>query len=109
MKSATRPEFGLGKIGQIAVPVSDLERAITFYRDVLGMSFLFEAHPGLAFFGVGGVRPLLDGAVEASAEKRSSIIYYQVADIQAACKTMRERGVTFEQEAQLVAKMPDHE
>jgi len=63
------------------------------------MSFLFEAHPGLAFFDVGGVRPLLDGAVEASAEKRSSIIYYQVADIQAACKTMRERGVTFEQEA----------
>jgi methylmalonyl-CoA/ethylmalonyl-CoA epimerase len=101
--------FGLSKIGQIAVPVTDLERAVPFYRDQLGMNFLFQAPPGLAFFEVGGVRLLLDAAAEASEDKRSSIIYYQVEDIQSAYEMLQERGVTFEQAPQLIAKMPDHD
>ena len=52
--------FGLDAIGQIAVPVSDIDRAIAFYRDVLGMRFLFKAPPGLGFFDCNGVRLLLD-------------------------------------------------
>ena len=47
-------KFGLNQIGQIAIPVSNLERAVMFYRDVLGMRFLFQAPPGLAFFDWGG-------------------------------------------------------
>lgn len=52
--------FGVGRIGQIAVPVADLDVAVGFYRDVLGMNFLFQAPPGLAFFDCGGIRILLD-------------------------------------------------
>jgi len=71
------------------------------------MSFLFELNPVLAFFDVGGVRPLTGRAVEASAEKRSSIIYYS-ADIQAACKTMREAG-DLRAGSQLSPKCPTNE
>jgi len=105
--------FGLGKIGQIAVPVRDLERSVAFYRDSLGMRFLFQAPPGLAFFDCDGVRLLLDlPAGEAAGEARDgsgSIIYYSVPDIQAAFETLRDRLVQFEVAPHLIAKMPDHE
>ena len=101
--------FGLQEIGQIAVPVADLARAVAFYRDVLGMRFLFQAPPGLAFFDCGGVRLLLDVPAKTSSEVTGSIIYYKVPDIQAAYTTLRERGVAFEQPPELVAKMPGHD
>lgn len=100
--------FGLGVIGQIAVPVSDIDRAVAFYRDVLGMRFLFQAPPGLGFFDCGGVRLMLDGPARAQAGK-SSVIYYKVDDLQAACDALSARGVTFEAAPHLIAKMPDHE
>ena len=50
MSSENKESFALGEIGQIAVPVSDIDRAIAFYRDMLGMRFLFKAPPGLGFF-----------------------------------------------------------
>ncbi|HPS41867.1 MAG TPA: VOC family protein [Anaerolineaceae bacterium] len=101
--------FGLNVIGQIAVPVKDIDRAISFYRDTLGMSFLFKAPPGLGFLDCSGVRLLLDAAVEGQTEIRSSILYYKVEDIQQASRILKERGVVFESEPQLVAEMPDHD
>lgn len=101
--------FGLSKIGQIAVPVQDVDRAIEFYRDVLGMQFLFKAPPGLAFFNCNGVRLLLDEPVKSQSPNQSSIIYYQVNDIHSAFDILSSRGVIFEQRPELVAKMPDHE
>ena len=56
MEDQVRESFGLRDIGQIAVPVSDLDRSIIFYRDVLGMQFLFQAPPGLGVFDCNGVR-----------------------------------------------------
>ena len=101
--------FGLDVIGQIAVPVSDVDRAIAFYRDILGMRFLFKAPPGLGFFDCSGVRLLLDEPVKKQQENYSSIIYYKVSDLPAAYTTLSARGVLFEQPPELVAKMPDHE
>ena len=101
--------FGLDVIGQIAVPVSDVDRAIAFYRDMLGMRFLFKAPPGLGFFDCGGVRLLLDEPAKKQRQNFSSIIYYKVADLPAAFSTLSARGVLFEQPPELVAKMPDHE
>lgn len=72
--------FGLSQIGQIAVPVSDLERAIAFYQDTLGMRFLFQVPPGLGFFDCAGIRLMLDSPVKAQAGN-SSVIYYKVPDI----------------------------
>jgi methylmalonyl-CoA/ethylmalonyl-CoA epimerase len=109
MASATSADFGLDQIGQIAVPVSDLERAIAFYRDILGMQFLFQAPPGLGFFNCGGVRLMLDAPAKAQSENYSSIIYYRVLDLQAAFEALSNRGVAFEADPHLIAKLPDHE
>ena len=100
--------FGLSSIGQIAVPVTDIERAVAFYRDVLGMRFLFQAPPGLGFFDCGGVRLMLDGPAQAQAGS-GSVIYYKVDDLQSAFATLSARGVAFEAAPHLVARMPDHE
>ena len=108
MSSSATDGFGLGQIGQIAVPVSDVERAIAFYRDVLGMRFLFQAPPGLGFFDCGGVRLMLDGPARAQAGN-SSVIYYKVPDLDAAFDLLSARGVRFESKPHLIAKLPDHE
>jgi len=102
-------KFGITSIGQIAVPVSDVDRSIAFYRDILGMRFLFKAPPGLGFFDCDGVRLLLDAAGEPKPKSYSSIIYYNVTDIQDACDSLASRGVEFEEKPNLVAKFPDHE
>lgn len=108
MTDAADSAFGLDRIGQIAVPVSDVERAVAFYRDVLGMRFLFQAPPGLGFFDCGGVRLMLDGPAAAQAGQ-SSVLYYRVDDLDAAFETLSARGVAFEAHPHLVAKLPDHE
>jgi methylmalonyl-CoA/ethylmalonyl-CoA epimerase len=99
--------FGLGRIGQIALTITDLDRAVAFYRDKLGVRLLFQV-PKLAFFDCGGVRLML-GPAEKSGEQFSSVIYFRVDSIQAAYETMSARGVAFEAAPHLVAKMPDHE
>jgi methylmalonyl-CoA/ethylmalonyl-CoA epimerase len=109
MSSSPPANFGLTQIGQIAIPVSDVERAIAFYRDILGMRFLFKAPPGLGFFDCGGVRLLLDAPAKAQANNYSSVIYYKVPDIQSAFETLSARGVVFDAKPHLIAKLPDHE
>jgi methylmalonyl-CoA/ethylmalonyl-CoA epimerase len=107
--SGSAASFGLGQIGQIAVPVSDIERAIAFYRDTLGMRFLFQAPPGLGFFDCGGVRLMLDAPARAEAGQNGSVIYYKVPDLQAGFEALSARGVVFEAKPHLIAKLPDHE
>lgn len=105
---ATGSAVTLGTIGQIAINVHDLERATTFYRDTLGIRFLFGA-PGLAFFDTGGVRLMLGQAERPEFDHRASIIYYKVGDIQTTHRALATRGVTVEHEPRLVAPMPDHD
>jgi catechol 2,3-dioxygenase-like lactoylglutathione lyase family enzyme len=93
---------GLSAIGQIGISVRDVERAVIFYRDTLGLPFLSRV-PNMAFFDCGGIRLML-GPGEAS-----SVIYYKVDNIQAATDALKSRGVTFERPPHLVAKMPDHD
>jgi methylmalonyl-CoA/ethylmalonyl-CoA epimerase len=107
-ESAAETFGGLSQVGQIAVPVSDIDRAIQFYRDTLGMRFLFQAPPGLGFFDLNGVRLMLDAPAKAQAGN-GSVIYYKVADIQAAFDVLAARGVPFEGNPHLIAKLPDHD
>lgn len=99
---------GLSRIGQIAMPVKDVERAIAFYRDVLGMRFLFKAPPGLGFFDCAGVRLMLDAPAGAQAG-HGSTLYFLVSDLQGSFEVLSGRGVAFEGKPRLVAKLPDHE
>ena len=104
----TAASFGLSTIGQIAIIVRDLERAVAFYRDVLGMSFLFQA-PNLAFFNCGGVRLMLGPPESPEFDHPGSILYFKVEDINLAHATLSSRGVRFRDQPHLVAKLPDHE
>lgn len=100
--------FQLNQIGQIAVHVDDLDRATAFYRDQLGMTFLFNVPDQMAFFQVGEVRLLL-GRPEGDQKKAdNTLIYFKVPDIAAAHAAMTGRGVVFGQAPHVVAKMPDH-
>lgn len=98
----------LSQIGQIAINVRDVERAVAFYRDTLGMRFLFQV-PNLAFFDCGGVRLMLGKAEKPEFDHPASILYYKVDDIQGVWQTLSSQGVRFEGEPHLIARMPDHE
>jgi methylmalonyl-CoA/ethylmalonyl-CoA epimerase len=101
--------FGLDRIGQIAVVVRDPERALRFYRDVLGMRLLFQAPPALAFFDCGGVRLMLSPPEGPDTAHASSIVYYAVPDIRAAHAALTGRGARFEQLPHVVAALPDRD
>ncbi|MCC7495683.1 MAG: VOC family protein [Fimbriimonadaceae bacterium] len=112
--SSTPPEIaatapGISRIGQIAVPVYDLDRAVVFYRDVLGLRFLFQAPPGLAFFDCGGVRLMLSRPEGPGEGHAASTVYYLVADLPAAWAAVTERGAAAVSEPHLIARMPDHD
>jgi methylmalonyl-CoA/ethylmalonyl-CoA epimerase len=104
---------GISRIGQIAVRVHDLDRSVAFYRDVLGLRFLFQAPPGLAFFECGGVRLMLSRPEAREFDHPGSLIYYVVDDIQAAWAAVTARGATpataGAPEPHLIAKLPDHD
>ena len=103
--------MNLNQIGQIALHADDLDRAVAFYRDTLGMRFLFQASPpGLAFFDCGGIRLMLNAVKEEDSNERiSSMLYYKVNDLSGIYETLLSRGVKFESKPHLIAKMPDHE
>jgi methylmalonyl-CoA/ethylmalonyl-CoA epimerase len=105
--STSPAPFGLAAIGQIGITVTDVSRAIGFYRDTLGMKFLFQV-PNMGFFDAGGVRLMLSVS-ERPAETYSSILYFKVPDIHEAHRTLAGRGAIFEGEPHLIARMPDHD
>ena len=98
----------LSQLGQIALNVEDLERAAAFYRDTLQVPFLFE-FPGQAFFDCAGVRLMLSRPEASEVHGRGSVLYFKVDDIHAEERMLTSRGVTFEKEPHLIAKMPDHD
>lgn len=99
--------FGLANIGQIGITVGDVDRAIAFYRDILGMKLLFQV-PNMGFFACDGIRLMISGA-EKTGEHYASIIYFKVNDIRQAYETLAQRGAPFEGEPHLLARMPDHD
>ena len=103
----TDESFGLHRIGQIRIQVTDIDRAVAFYRDTLGISFLY-AFPGMAFFDVDGVRLML---VEPEGRDFGGVsaIYYRVDDIGLAVKTLETRGVTFDDQPHVVHRDPAYD
>ncbi len=95
------PAFGLSEVGQISIPVEDLERATRFYREALGMRFLFSA-PNMSFFDCGGIRLMLAIPEGNEFSPPGSILYYRVQDMAIAHETLRGRGVKFVSEPHVV-------
>jgi len=100
--------LALQKIRQIAINVHDPDRAVAFYRDILGLQLLFRAGR-LAFFDCDGIRLMLSPPEKPEFDHPSSILYFKVEDIQQAYAELRARNVTTEGVPNLVAKMPDHD
>lgn len=101
--------LSLSEIGQIAVIVGDVPRATAFYRDVLGLKFLFPAGPTMAFLAAGSVRLMLTTPQGAGAVGKNSILYFKVDDLAATHAAIVARGAEKASEPRLIAKMPDHE
>jgi predicted enzyme related to lactoylglutathione lyase len=107
MSSCTSP--GLAEIGQIAIIVGDVAAATVFYRDVLGLKFLFPAGPTMAFLAAGSVRIMLTTPQGAGEVGKNSILYFKVADLAGTHAAIVARGAKKESEPRLIAKMPDHD
>jgi len=100
---------GLSQIGQIAMRVRNLDRAVAFYRDSLGLRFLFEAPPQLAFFDCDGTRLMLNVPSEKEFDHPGSILYFNVDDIEAAHGRLTALGVDFRAKPHMVARLSDRE
>jgi catechol 2,3-dioxygenase-like lactoylglutathione lyase family enzyme len=94
----------IDRIAQIAIRVHNVDRAVAFYRDILELRFLFRAG-NLAFFDCGGVRILLDKPDDAEFDHPSSVIYFNVADIQSAFATLTERKVETIRQPHVIARL----
>jgi predicted enzyme related to lactoylglutathione lyase len=103
------PQHTLSEIRQIAITVSDVSTALPFYRDVLGLTFLFSPAPTLAFLAAGSVRLMLTTPQGAGTVGHNSILYFKVTDIAATHAAIIGRGAKNERAPQLTARMPDHE
>ncbi len=80
-------------VHQVALTVEDLERAVAFYRDVVGLTYLFSAPPGMAFFDCGGTRILLGTRAAGGDDPPRSMVYYRTDDIQDAAGRLAANGV----------------
>jgi methylmalonyl-CoA/ethylmalonyl-CoA epimerase len=109
MTTSSIAPVAVQRIGQIAVPVQDLDRAVTFYAEVLGLPLLFRSPPGLAFFDCGGVRLMLSRPEGQDAGSSASVVYYVVADLPAAHAALLARGANLVQPPHLIARLPDHD
>ena len=107
--NSTIPSPALSEIGQIAITVHDVAQATAFYRDVLGLKFLFAAGPNLAFLAAGRVRLMLTTAQGHGQAGQNSTLYFKVDDLAAVHAALVARGAKNERAPQLTARLPDHE
>ncbi|KZE64394.1 glyoxalase [Fictibacillus phosphorivorans] len=95
-------------VGQLAVPVHNIKRSITFYEEILGLNLLFQTDT-MAFFDCNGLRIMLTLPEKEEFAHSSSVIYFNVADIKQAYSTLQEKEVTFIDSPHIVAKMGNTE
>ena len=97
------------KVAQLLIPVDDFDKGIAFYRDVLGIPFLFAAPPQMAFFNCGGVRLLVGALPAGQSAQRGSAIYFQVPEIKAVYQDLVAKGVAFSAEPHVVHRTASYE
>ncbi len=99
----------ISKIAQLAITVSEVEKALGFYRDILDLNFLFSPSKDLAFLQCGETRIMLSTPQGAGEVGKNSIPYFLVENIESAYEQAVNSGATAERAPQLAAQMPDHE
>ena len=96
------------RIGQIAVPIKNVERAIEFYKEILGLPLMFNTE-NMAFFDCNGQRLLLSLPEKEEFSNSSSVLYFQVEDIKKSVEKFSEKEVSFIDQPHVVAKMGNTE
>ena len=84
----------LSSLLQLSMPVVEIERAVAFYRDTLGVRFLFQAG-NLVFFDLDGVRLLVEVPEDAAFARHGSVLYFRVPNVEEAHAALLARGVDF--------------
>ena len=97
----------LKSIGQILVPVSDVDRAVTFYQDVLGLPVQMR-FPGIAFMDAAGIRLYLAHVPQADYQGRSTI-YFWVDDVTGTQARLVERGAVAKEAPSVAWEAPDYD
>lgn len=88
------------RVGQILMPITDLDRAVAFYGDVLGLPLQMR-FPGIAFFDAAGVRLYLASPSDADFVGTATV-YFWVDDTKAAFEALVARGATAREEPEIV-------
>ncbi len=96
-------------VGQLMIPVDDFDRGLAFYKEVLGLPFLFAAPPQMAFFMCDTVRLLVGVLPPGEKAQRGSAIYFRVADIGAVHRELQAKGARFRAAPHLVHRTPQSE
>ena len=91
---------------QVALSTADLGRATAFYRDTLGLPFLFEVS-GMAFFQVGAVRLMVGDAGPDYKPAAGGVLYFNAPDLPDLAKALEARGVVFLHPAQTLQQTPE--
>ncbi|MCI0518605.1 MAG: VOC family protein [Woeseiaceae bacterium] len=96
-----KPSLSINSLHQVALTSTDLDEAQSFYEEQLGLRMIARFNPpGLMFFDAGGVRLSIQ-RVDAP-HSTDAVIYFRVSDIGTASQALKDRGVTFERDAELV-------
>jgi methylmalonyl-CoA/ethylmalonyl-CoA epimerase len=89
--------MGVTHLRQVAQHVEDMDRAVAFYRDIVGLDPIARFDPpGLAFFDLGTSRLLLEAGAP------PALLYLGVDDVAAMTERLREAGVTIESEPHVI-------
>lgn len=100
--------IGISRLGQVSMNAHNLDRAVAFYRDTLGLSLLFTAG-NMGFFDCGGVRLMLTLPEKPEFDHPGSVLYFSVPDIELAYRQLEAKNVRFEAKPHLIARLPAHD
>jgi catechol 2,3-dioxygenase-like lactoylglutathione lyase family enzyme len=92
------------RFAQVAIQVTDLDRATAFYRDVLGLQLLFVAN-GMVFFAVGDSRLM----IELGKPAQSTTLYFDDSDLERSRLRLEAKGVKFAGPIETVQRTESYE
>lgn len=100
--------IGISRLGQVSMNAHNLDRAVAFYRDTLGLPLLFTTG-NMGFFDCGGVRLMLSLPEKPEFDHPGSVLYFSVPDIESAYRQLETKNVRFEAIPHLIARLPAHD
>ncbi len=101
-------QLGLGSVSQIALNVTDVDAAETFYAETLGLRKIFRPQPHMVFFDCGGLSLLLEKGHDGT-PVGGAVIYFDCADISLTVRELKSRGVVFEHPVHLITRQPTYD